>query len=499
MAPPRMMGAQAPAAYVYKKTGTHTSTGMASTSQAAKTVVAQAAAKAIVLPSSVVAKKSPYSLGMSTVPAKILQTPTGQAALADMVAAQQLAAAVQQAPYQAYSGGGGGSADDGGGQAPDPGSPTPDPTQTDPSQDVPDPSQDADPSDDRSAQLQALFQSTDDSGGYTNEDDQDAEDSDQRAATHHHHHAHKQVTTDDQGQPTGYYQSDDEDADDAAFNAAVDSGAGTAPQASNYPGRTDDTEFVPAQSFGDSEAVHGEDGISGLSCYVSRGVLTCMGLVKTRYGNLPIVKHIRVPSDTPEGPVEISGEGEADATVFGEMQNGADYETMRRDAESQVIRAREGDENAMAMIRAVTEAAKAGSQRARVAHGIISAYIKTHPVKDGADPIGFDPLPPFVTQSHRAAVRLANGPTITGDRFNRMVAAFAGESSRGARIVQFGAEKFQHEDALAEAKAALASHAEAALLELGKIIGHALALQKVRQPGAPIAAFDKNVAWELGE
>lgn len=303
-----------------------------------------------------------------------------------------------------------------------------------------------------------------------------------------------QGSDDDAPQAQEVYDDSQDDTDGGAFELLADADTQARREAQRARQEEGAENVYDGETLDDAQ-MNGDE-VSNLSCYVARGRLCCTGLVQTKFGALPVTAFIPVPRGTPDGPVTFGEDSNLDGQVSARLYATADYETMRHDCEALVIRARQGDENAMGMIRAVHEGAKTGKPRARIAHGIISAYIKAHPVKESdSDPVGFEPIAVADLARVRAAVRLANGPTITGERLREIVDSFAGDSDRARRIVAFGAE---HHDG-APPPASLRSQAEATLLEMGRVIGHALALQQVRQPGVSLSSFSRDASWELGE
>lgn len=185
-----------------------------------------------------------------------------------------------------------------------------------------------------------------------------------------------------------------------------------------------------------------------------------------------------------------------------------------------VNRARQGDQNAMAMIAQVREASLKGSPRAKIAFEGLTEYIKMNPAQPKAVMAGFgaevvealqivdpkNPTPPEAVPTALAvlpnggkkavdagSILLASGPPIS----SQMISAMGqGIHPAARRIFYFciakcgsGANKM-----VAEAPAGLKTLAMA-----GRCVGYALKIQMVRLPESIISQFSKMAGWELGE
>jgi hypothetical protein len=65
------------------------------------------------------------------------------------------------------------------------------------------------------------------------------------------------------------------------------------------------------------------------------------------------------------------------------MADNQQLQAMKQGAEELVLRAREGDQNAMATIASIAQNAKQGSQRAQVSVRLLQQYIQAHPAVNG--------------------------------------------------------------------------------------------------------------------
>ncbi len=123
------------------------------------------------------------------------------------------------------------------------------------------------------------------------------------------------------------------------------------------------------------------------SAFVRKGRLCVIGVAETDYGPVPFSFSESVTS-APEGPVDFGGdlaESSQDRARFNRKKTKAkvDIAQVRLAVESVVLRARQGDQNAMALLRQVAINAKRGFHRAKFALKIATDYIKKHPIGTG--------------------------------------------------------------------------------------------------------------------
>lgn len=187
------------------------------------------------------------------------------------------------------------------------------------------------------------------------------------------------------------------------------------------------------------------------------------------------------------------------ATVHGE-------DNLQSMVESVVRRARNGDQNAMALIALVRDNAKKGHPKAQETFALLNEYVRCNPV--GGSHMGYEPDYVALTQAaggarwngdpdyvaltqavdarwggeYADAVALSHGPLLTNPRIRALLARFNGAQQHA---IVFGIEHptSQHK-----------GHA----VRIGRILGHARRLQAVRHR-MPLSHFDPMVGWELGE
>jgi len=120
------------------------------------------------------------------------------------------------------------------------------------------------------------------------------------------------------------------------------------------------------------------------SAYVKQGRLIIIGVAQLRIGPVPFTYDCVVPEGTPEGPLDLNQKGsetleqcltDAEKGIRKRIQKGA----IKVGAENLVLRARQGDQNALAMLMAIRKNAKAKVPKALVAFKAVKEYIEDHP------------------------------------------------------------------------------------------------------------------------
>jgi len=241
------------------------------------------------------------------------------------------------------------------------------------------------------------------------------------------------------------------------------------------------------------------------SAYIKDGRLIILGVAQVKAGAVPFSYDAPAPGAS-DGPVDMGADNgplepllaEAELSIKKKIQRGI----VKVGAENLVLRARQGDQNAMAMIIAVRQNARRGSPKARAAFIAIREYIEDHPVSQNCE-FGFeskklvskalakqltegDPQAyaisvamnlPHLSQE-RGVVLLAKGPIIDKTLLTRLSDGFSGR------------EKEQFKSGL---NGTLTGSSESAL---GNVVRLAAELQAAR-----VGRFDKCsklLQYELG-
>lgn len=169
------------------------------------------------------------------------------------------------------------------------------------------------------------------------------------------------------------------------------------------------------------------------------------------------------------------------------------FERQKRTAEQLVIRAREGDQNAMAILALTRENALKGYRPAVSAFQYMLNYAKANAV--GAAFGAEDET--SVEPDTQSSIMLANGPQITYSGIKRICASFGAEGNR-RRLFEYGFKSWNDNPSHRQLSARLTDKQREAL-RLGRTLGKAKALQIVRHPSASLAVYSPIVAWEHGE
>lgn len=268
------------------------------------------------------------------------------------------------------------------------------------------------------------------------------------------------------------------------------------------------------------------------SAYVKDGRFFILGLSDSNHGPIPFAWHCECP-DAPDGPVNFGADDlhenvqAAIAKAEHAITNRVEVERMQLVAAELVDRARDGDQNAMALLQRIGENARAGVPRARMAFAMCEKYMNEHPpgsfgydsprkrmqtrgllttvskaIQSRSGPVEYSSalhalLPGVLTivDPSDAAVIVSNGPELTdkeNQRVNAILAAFGTDDERnafraGGRTDNLGAILNRFKDELKPAAA------------IGYIVGLARRIQLVRLPETPLSVLSKDVAWELGD
>lgn len=249
--------------------------------------------------------------------------------------------------------------------------------------------------------------------------------------------------------------------------------------------------------------------------YVKNNRLLILGVADLDEGPVPFSYSSALEEATEDGPVDFGAENlppviqkaldDSNDSIHNTIEKGK----MGMAAEALVIRSRLGDQNAMAMLGAITEHAKAGSRRARVAYGMVRDYIKRHPMtKTQAVFTGDNEKIVQLAKNHlkaddpqrkaasiivyapsihvdRATVLLANGPTLAD---GKLVRAASESLAQGPR------QAFE-----AGVRNCLRATSQNAEYRAGQIVGRANKIQLVRLPESKVSILSPKAAWELGE
>jgi hypothetical protein len=267
------------------------------------------------------------------------------------------------------------------------------------------------------------------------------------------------------------------------------------------------------------------------SAYVHEGNLIIIGLAKTKDGVVPFCHRRRLRGEAPDGPVVFGSElppavqeglNRADGPITWQIEK----EAMRSAAESLVERARNGDQNAVAIIIEVRKNAQAGKQKAKIAYSLLKDYITNNPngqqhhtfrgesqvkfkspigalriasqkVKDAYEYAAtvsshIEAVGPTFEGSEQAANVLADGPAVTDE----LLASVQNSLPSGKEAFKVGVKASRHKRQIADI-AKKVSKEEKRCLQIGYVLGVARSIQMVRLDEVPCAILSPDVGWEL--
>lgn len=251
------------------------------------------------------------------------------------------------------------------------------------------------------------------------------------------------------------------------------------------------------------------------SAFVRKGRLCVIGVAETDYGPVPFSFSESV-TNAPEGPVDFGGDlAESVKTALDSIEkktkSKVDIAQVRLAVESVVLRARQGDQNAMALLRQVAINAKRGYHRAKFALKIATDYIKKHPIGTGPS-FGVEvermlrkarspearsatvvALVPYVSLP-RLVNELFDGPSLRKHMKNIALALPKNER----RAFDYGLRTGRDPNIMGEACDKLDPKYYRAF-QLGHACKRALLMQNALTPNGRLTDFNPTIGWELGE
>ena len=277
--------------------------------------------------------------------------------------------------------------------------------------------------------------------------------------------------------------------------------------------------------------------------YAFKGRLCVLGIANTDIGPIPLSTHVPISGECPDGPVgEDSPPNvqEAFQKAHVRVSHRLQVESMKAAAESLVLRAREGDQNAMGMMMEIRKASQdpehPAHDRAKVAFGCLLEFAQGHPVQQfGEDtpdepkqlpvsrerkslipspvrvlqvicaniipdepvryPIALAACLPSAPPGIETVVMLANGPPLLRPLVEQ-ISSFLDEGPE-SKTFMFGVVHCMNRSRLRAMFSKLPPHGRR-ILHAGRVIGVARRMQGIRY-GQPLSSFSPEVAWELGE
>lgn len=261
------------------------------------------------------------------------------------------------------------------------------------------------------------------------------------------------------------------------------------------------------------------------SAYVYRETLCILGVCELPFGPVPFAVSCEAPG-VADGPVNFNGELPEElesALKVGEEKVSEEIlaKSQKQAVESLVLRARQGDQNARAMLHGIGIRAKEGVERAQKSLAIAEAFIAKHPATENTlfgndqaiqkvaareivtdNPLHYSAavttlLP--LTDLNKASVMLANGPSLlTTDAGSNphldAIAQLFNESEQLA--LTSGCKYCTNLELINDLLKRIPRQCGRALL-LGYVLGVARKIQAIRLPESPCGLLSPLVAWEL--
>lgn len=243
--------------------------------------------------------------------------------------------------------------------------------------------------------------------------------------------------------------------------------------------------------------------------FVENNKLIVLGVADFNNGPIPFRYSADLENAVDDGPMDFGNElppevESALAKGQEKIQSIIEAKKIKLAAAELVIRSRQGDQNAMAMLGAIRGRAKAGSERAKMAFQAVHDYIRNHPVTSsfaGDIDKNVEKITALVKPDHqseilrsiglqifapslpteKAIVLVANGPVISKEYVERVIAPYPNAAfMAGVR----------------QAKSKISNQPD---FRAGQIIGRAKMLQDIRRPLTSFRPLCPVMAWELGK
>lgn len=263
------------------------------------------------------------------------------------------------------------------------------------------------------------------------------------------------------------------------------------------------------------------------NAYIENNCVCIVGVFQSNMGPIPFACKTLIEGEDQfaDGPINLAGEipppieaalsANHDKALF-QVQKG----TMEVSARDIVLRARAGDQVAMADIIKGKELAARGSKQAKFGLRLIAEYIKKHPInkptfsgdKKPSTVLGTIQRASSGTNLHYAtvivalvpnagdkslndiAVTVANGPALTNQRLKEVTHVITSGECRKA--FAYG---LKNDSGKIKALAKSMNPECLCAMQTGYALGVARRIQAVRDSNVPISVLSKRVAWELGE
>lgn len=249
---------------------------------------------------------------------------------------------------------------------------------------------------------------------------------------------------------------------------------------------------------------------SQISSYVKHGNLYIFGLINSKFGYVPFTYRCKTPDDVRDGPVNFGSEGlpKSFDDISEKIQKGVikeiDSNIIKLGAESLVIRGRNGDQNALAILMHIRENALKGDVKAKKGLRAVKLYIKENPNNNDSfsgDSLIVKELPKHLnsdTDRYSSSTALFGPVSISFSTPENIAVIFCNGTKITKFKIQSLIEKLNPSYRRSFIKGLNNKGNRSPANMLGRIIRYAKSVQMVRS-GAPIKVLSKTASWELGE
>lgn len=246
-------------------------------------------------------------------------------------------------------------------------------------------------------------------------------------------------------------------------------------------------------------------GTTRVSAYIKEQCLHVMGVDESHAGTVPFAVTVAFEGEAPQGPLNMRRMPDNVKRALGyaqrEVRQRIYVGRQQRMVESIVTRARQGDQNAMAIIMGMREQAKRGNKRAQASLKLLKKVIKQQPARS-ITTFGYAAIVKH-NSIESAATIVVNGPSlkpghlyhILADNYDLSKFRFALCRAIESELLPsffLGYKRGNRSDVPSDSE-----HAD--MYRLGNTLACAKQLQDFRAHTGPISQFFPIAGWELGE
>ncbi len=234
------------------------------------------------------------------------------------------------------------------------------------------------------------------------------------------------------------------------------------------------------------------------SAYIQEGTLCVVGTHQTEHGEIPFSCSTEIEGESTDGPIDVGSElpeniEKALAQVHDTVMNKVNIEKMKLAVRDVVLRARVGDQNAIATIVETKKAALRSPQAKRMVM-LLTQFIKNNPV--GKAVFGNE----VVTQRQLATTLQNNITAPSVMHYAVAVTALVPSSKNNPVLVLANGPELDNERIDMIIRALPESERDSfRTSKLGQCVMNARRIQGIRNGTLPISNISKMAGFEFGE